>query len=94
MAEFRLTDIFAAKVPVISFCSIRSIDSSVAPEKDKGLFKNILKNIKYLEYQDNSEVACSAAIKWMKTNKPETFKCDMHDTVKDFLIDFNSTKNN
>ena len=38
-------------------------------EKDKGLFKNILKNIEHLEYQNNSEVACSAAIKWIKTNK-------------------------
>ena len=38
-------------------------------EKDKGLFKNILKNIQDLEYQNNTEVACSAAIKWMKTNK-------------------------
>ena len=38
-------------------------------EKDKGLFKNILKNIQDLEYQNNTEVACSSAIKWMKTNK-------------------------
>lgn len=38
-------------------------------EKDKSLFKNILKNVAHLDYQDNSEVACSAALKWMQTNK-------------------------
>ena len=38
-------------------------------EKDKSLFKNILKNVAHLEYQDKSEVACSAALKWMQTNK-------------------------
>ena len=38
-------------------------------EKEKSLFKNILKNAEHLGYSHNSEVACSAAIKWMKTNK-------------------------
>ena len=38
-------------------------------EKDKSLFKNILKNVAHLEYQTKSEVACSAALKWMQTNK-------------------------
>ena len=43
---------------------------------------------------DAIEVDLEAGLKWMKTNKPETFKCDMHETVKKFLIDFNLTKNN
>ena len=38
-------------------------------EKDKGLFKNILKNIRKLEYETKTEIACSAAIKWMQNNK-------------------------
>ena len=38
-------------------------------EKDKGLFKNILKNICKLEYETKTEIACSAAIKWMQNNK-------------------------
>ena len=38
-------------------------------EKDKNLFKNILKNIDHLEYQSKSNVTCSAALKWMQTNK-------------------------
>ena len=38
-------------------------------EKDKSLFKNILKNIAHLDYKTKSETACSAALKWMQTNK-------------------------
>ena len=38
-------------------------------EKDKSLFKNILKNIDHLDYKTKSETACSAALKWMQTNK-------------------------
>ena len=41
----------------------------ISKSKDKSLFKNILRNIAHLEYQDKSEVACSAALKWMQTNK-------------------------
>ena len=38
-------------------------------EKDKSLFKNILKNVSHLEYQTKSEVVCSASLKLMQTNK-------------------------
>ena len=38
-------------------------------EKEKSLYKNILKNIDRLGYGDNIQASCSDAFKWIQTNK-------------------------
>jgi len=38
-------------------------------EREKILYKNILKNIDHLGYQDKIQTICSDSIKWIKTNK-------------------------
>ena len=38
-------------------------------EKAKSLYKNILKNIDHLGYQNNTQAVCSDSFKWLKTNK-------------------------
>ena len=38
-------------------------------ERDKSLYKNILKNIEHLGYAEKIEAACSDYHKWLKTNK-------------------------
>ena len=38
-------------------------------EKEKGLYKNILKNIDRLGYGDSMQASCSDAFKWIQTNK-------------------------
>ena len=38
-------------------------------EKEKSLYKNILKNIDHLGYEGNIQASCSDAFKWMQTNK-------------------------
>ena len=38
-------------------------------EREKNLYKNILKNINHLGYQDKIQAVCSDYIKWIKANK-------------------------
>ncbi len=38
-------------------------------ERDKSLYKNILKNVDHLGYAEKIEAACSDYYKWLKTNK-------------------------
>jgi len=38
-------------------------------ERDKNLFKNIMKNIALLDYNEQAELACSDSMKWILTNK-------------------------
>ena len=38
-------------------------------EKDKTLYKNILKNVDHLGYKNNVQAMCSDSFKWLKTNK-------------------------
>ena len=38
-------------------------------EKEKSLYKNIVKNISHLGYDNKIQAACSDAFKWLKTNK-------------------------
>ena len=38
-------------------------------EKAKSLYKNILKNIDRLGYENNTQAVCSDSFKWLKTNK-------------------------
>jgi len=38
-------------------------------EKAKSLYKNILKNIDHLGYENNTQAVCSDSFKWLKTNK-------------------------
>ena len=38
-------------------------------EREKSLYKNIIKNITQLSYENKIQAACSDAFKWLKTNK-------------------------
>lgn len=38
-------------------------------EKDKMLFKNIMKNVENLKYQDQTDSFCGNALKWIKKSK-------------------------
>ena len=38
-------------------------------EKEKSLYKNIIKNISNLHYENKTQVVCSDSFKWLKTNK-------------------------
>ena len=38
-------------------------------EKDKSLYKNILKNVHHLGYENNVQAMCSDSFRWLKTNK-------------------------
>jgi len=38
-------------------------------EKNKSLYKNILKNVSHLGYENNVQAMCSDSFKWLKTNK-------------------------
>ncbi len=38
-------------------------------EKEKTLYKNILKNISHLGYEDKIQAVCGDSFKWIKTNK-------------------------
>ena len=38
-------------------------------EREKSLYKNIIKNISHLSYENKIQAACSDAFKWLKTNK-------------------------
>ena len=38
-------------------------------EKEKNLYKNIIKNITHLGYQNKIQAECSDSFKWLKTNK-------------------------
>jgi len=38
-------------------------------EREKIFYKNILKNISHLGYEDKIQAVCSDSIKWIKTNK-------------------------
>ena len=38
-------------------------------EREKSLYKNIIKNITHLSYENKTQAACSDAFKWLKTNK-------------------------
>jgi 16S rRNA (guanine966-N2)-methyltransferase len=38
-------------------------------EREKSLYKNIIKNITHLSYENKIQAACSDAFKWLKTNK-------------------------
>ena len=38
-------------------------------EKEKNLYKNILKNISHLGYENKIQAVCSDSFKWLKTNK-------------------------
>ena len=38
-------------------------------EREKSLYKNIIKNIPHLSYENKIQAACSDAFKWLKTNK-------------------------
>ena len=40
-------------------------------EKEKTLYKNILKNISHLGYEDKIQAVCGDSFKWIKTNKKE-----------------------
>ena len=47
----------------------RGAKHSTFIEKDKSLYKNILKNINQLEYKDSTQVICSDSLKWLSINK-------------------------
>ena len=38
-------------------------------EKEKSLYKNIIKNISHLGYDKKTQAACSDSFKWLQTNK-------------------------
>ncbi len=38
-------------------------------EKEKNLYKNIIKNISHLGYENKIQAVCSDSFKWLKTNK-------------------------
>ena len=38
-------------------------------EREKSLYKNIIKNISNLDYENKIQAACSDSFKWLKTNK-------------------------
>ena len=38
-------------------------------EREKSLYKNIIKNISNLHYENKTQVVCSDSFKWLKTNK-------------------------
>ena len=38
-------------------------------EKEKSLYKNILKNITHLNYENQIQAVCGDSFKWLKTNK-------------------------
>jgi 16S rRNA (guanine966-N2)-methyltransferase len=38
-------------------------------EREKSLYKNIIKNITHLSYENKIQATCSDAFKWLKTNK-------------------------
>ena len=38
-------------------------------EREKSLYKNIIKNISHLSYENKIQAVCSDAFKWLKTNK-------------------------
>ena len=63
-----ILDLFAGSGSFGLECLSRGSGHVTFVEKEKSLYRNILKNISHLGYENSIQASCSDAFKWMQTN--------------------------